>query len=157
MQPSLCAISLSLFLELCLRLCGLHAAACQHCGYPCCHEEFPSINATWDCAELLAHCPWNNFLLYEVFLNCITLGVYFLPLCWNVSGWCCWDVGSCYCLPQELLRAVHLMAGDNCCVRKHFLCPSRTLRLHPEIQNRGVWDSWKNLIKSTWLVLLLLR
>lgn len=53
---------------------------------------------------------------------------------------------SYYCPPWELLRAVPPISGDNCCVSKHFLCPSKTLRLHPKIQNRGDWNSWKILL-----------
>lgn len=98
------------------------------------------------CWWIITTSPLQSFSAPWSVSDCIPAGVYFLPLCWKVSGWCCWHVGSYYCLPQELLRAVHHISGDNCCVRKHFRCPSRTLRLHPKIPNREVWNSWKILL-----------
>lgn len=81
--------------------------------------------------------------------------VYFLPLWWNGSGWCCWDVAAITALPESSSE-LFLISSDNCCIRKHFLCPSRTLRLHPKIQNRGV-EQLKKLTKSTWSELLLIE
>lgn len=81
--------------------------------------------------------PTITFCSMKSFLSCNTASVYSRPFCQNVSGGgvVLWAVITA--LPEKLLRDVPLILGNNCFVRKGFLCASRTPRLCSEIQKNG--------------------